>query len=527
MLKVLQHKKYLFIFALKKSGSFMSRKFILFLAFVMAGTMLLLVIVQSKWILNAVEENEYQFNNNVNKSLNLVVQKLEEREVVMHITNEVVSFSIDTTESNILSSHNITLVDSFLTQNSSNFYILSNDTIINVNKSNFKTDDSISSAYQQEQLKNDIVNKIANKTFFVENLVNRLIRKKINIEARLDANVLKTTIDLSLRECGIKLPYEFAIQKSDGQYYLQTENFNPKINQDFYTISLYPNDILSPANTLILYFPNERKTMLMTLPRMTFISVFLTLIIITIFLVTILTIYKQKQLSDMKTDFVNNMTHELKTPISTISLASQMLKDKSIPASSKDFDFISKIIEDESKRLGFQVEKVLQMAIIEKGYIMLKKIEIDIHELIQNIITNFSLKLENVNGKMILEFSASSPFIFADEVHITNVIFNLLDNALKYNSSENPTITVTTEDIKNGIKISIKDNGIGISRENIKRIYDKFYRVSTGNRHDVKGFGLGLSYVKKIIDQHKADIKVTSELNKGTTFYLLFYNNTK
>jgi len=504
----------------------MSRKFILVLAVMMAGTMLLLVIVQTKWITNAVADKEYQFDNNVNKALNKVVEKLEEREIVMHISNEVVSFSVDTSESYVLESQNLSLIDSFLNQKSaSNFYILSNDTIINVNKNNFKTNDTSTKTYiTQDQLKNDIVNKITNRTFFVENLVNKLIRKKVNIEERLDANVLRTTIDLCFLDNGIKIPYEFAIKKDDGCYYIQTENFNDKNADAIYSIQLYPNDILSPSNRLILYFPEEKKNMLLTLPRIAFSSIVLTLIIIWIFFFTIYIIYKQKKLSDMKTDFVNNMTHELKTPISTISLASQMLKDKSIPAVSKDFDFISKIIEDESKRLGFQVEKVLQMAIIEKGYIMLKKIEIDIHDLIQNIITNFSLKIESVNGKIEAKFEAENPFIYADEVHITNVIFNLLDNAIKYNGEE-PIIKITTENVKNGTKISISDNGIGISKENQKRIFEKFYRVSTGNRHDVKGFGLGLSYVKKIIEEHKAEIKVQSELSKGTTFSIIFYNN--
>lgn len=494
----------------------------------MSFTMIWLIYVQSKWIKNAVEVKEQQFNQNVNNSLTQVVKKLEEREIVMHITSEVISFSIDTTETSILATENQDLIDSFINmKTSSDFYILSQDTVLvkSENKVLGREDSALNEVITQDDLEENIVTKITNKTFFVENLVNKLIRKKINIEERLDAQVLKQTIDKEFLNHGIVDSYEFAVQREDGNYYIQTENFkNCKLNNIF-KVTLYPNDILSEQNNLIVYFPKENKNIFQMLPEIALTSVFLTIIIVLLFCITILIIFKQKKLSEMKNDFVNNMTHELKTPISTISLASQMLKDKSIPAISKDYSYISKIIEDETNRLGFQVEKVLQMAILERGYVMLKKKNIDVNNLINNIIGNFTLKIESVGGKIQKELNASENKIYVDEVHMTNVIFNLLDNAIKYNTKDEPLIKISTQNIKNGTLISVSDNGNGISKENQKRIFDKFYRVPTGNIHDVKGFGLGLSYVKKIIEEHKGDIKISSELNVGTTFDIYIYNN--
>jgi len=211
------------------------------------------------------------------------------------------------------------------------------------------------------------------------------------------------------------------------------------------------------------------------------------------------------------------MTHELKTPISTISLAAQMLNDKSIPIERKNLTYLGGVIADESKRLGLQVEKVLQMAIFEKTKLKLKLKDIDIHEVVKKVSANFALQLQSQNGILITELNANNPLIVADEVHITNVVNNLLDNAVKYKNG-NPEITIFTKNATGGIVIAFKDNGIGISRDNIRKIFDQFYRVPSGNIHNVKGFGLGLSYVKKIVEAHGGRIWVDSTLGIGSTF---------
>jgi len=248
-------------------------------------------------------------------------------------------------------------------------------------------------------------------------------------------------------------------------------------------------------------------------------SVALVLLILIIFIVAIIIIFRQKQLNTMKNDFVNNMTHEFKTPISTISLASQMLQDPGVGKTPETLKHISKVIRDETKRLSFQVEKVLQMAVFEREKSTLKMNEIQINSLIRDIIGNFSLKVTSKGGKITSNLKATNDLAFIDEVHFTNVIFNLMDNALKY--SDKPLLlTLETWNEKDNLLISIEDNGIGIHKEDLKRIFEKFYRVSTGNLHNVKGFGLGLAYVKKIVTEHKGSIKAESELNIGTKFII-------
>jgi two-component system phosphate regulon sensor histidine kinase PhoR len=215
------------------------------------------------------------------------------------------------------------------------------------------------------------------------------------------------------------------------------------------------------------------------------------------------------------------MTHELKTPISTISLASQMLSDGSITNTPQTIAHVSRVINQESKRLSYQVEKVLQMAVFNEGRLKFKFKEFDVNKMIDNVASNFELRVKNKNGNLVAEKLAERAVINGDEVHITNVIYNLLDNAVKY-SNDSPHIKITTKNKNGELLVSVEDNGIGISKEHHSQIFDRFYRVPTGNIHNVKGFGLGLSYVKKIVDSHNAKIKVESVVNKGTKFTILF-----
>lgn len=221
----------------------------------------------------------------------------------------------------------------------------------------------------------------------------------------------------------------------------------------------------------------------------------------------------------MRNDFINNMTHELKTPISSISLAAQMLNDETVTKSSSMMSHLSGVINDEAKRLRFLVEKVLQMSMFERKKAIFKMKQLDLNEMVESVANTFTLRVEHTGGKIYTEIEAVNSTIYVDEMHFQNVIFNLMDNAVKYRKPDRPiNIYIRTWNDDTSLYLSIRDTGVGIKKDNLKKVFEKFYRVHTGNVHDVKGFGLGLAYVKKIIDLHKGDITVESEYGKGTKF---------
>lgn len=507
-----------------KIKSTMSRKVIFALACVMTFTMVWLIYIQVSWFKEALKMRKQQFSASVNRSLYGVVQKLEESEVVTHLKNEVIAVNFDSASVGKpvpnINVHGRRLVDSMLRDTSEGkILVLSSDSatvsILQSGDHKIPTEQTI----DREEFQEQVMARIHNKTVFVENLVNQLIRKKINIEDRISPKTINNYLKKQFECNGIDADYDFAIRGEDNQYYFKTAGFNPDSVPQTYQITLYPNDIVSPPCYLVVYFPDENKVSLNSISRQGFASLALTLIIMLTFVATLVIIFRQKKLSEMKTDFVNNMTHELKTPISSISLASQMLKDKTVLKNEQMFDHISQVIEDESKRLGYQVERVLQMAVIERGKVRMKVKELYINEIIKKVVNSFDLKVKDRGGVIITRLKAHDDLIDGDEVHITNLIFNLLDNGLKYTEGT-PKLEVTTENVKNGIEISVTDNGIGISRESQKHIFDQFYRVHTGNVHNVKGFGIGLSYVKCVVDEHQGKIRIKSDVGKGTTFYI-------
>ncbi len=350
-----------------------------------------------------------------------------------------------------------------------------------------------------------------------------------DIVDRIDPLFLEQSLKRAISGKGIDLEYEYAVQSfsvDDARQIIASDGYKPGNNKVYYDV-LFQRDIDNfKPNYLNLYFPKRSGYIIKTTGILVIPTIILTGLLIGIFVFTILIILRQKKLSIIKNDFINNMTHELKTPISTISLASQMLEDGSVTNTPKTIEHISKVINQESKRLSYQVEKVLQMAVFNEGRLKLRLKEIDINKLVETSVRNFELRVKNQNGTVISELNAKNALIKGDEVHITNVIFNLLDNAVKY-SKEIPEITIGTLSKNGDVVLYVKDNGIGISKEHQSQIFERFYRVPTGNVHNVKGFGLGLSYVKKIIDVHSAKIKIDSVVNKGTKFSINFPQNIK
>ena len=358
--------------------------------------------------------------------------------------------------------------------------------------------------------------------------------REIPLEERIKLHKLEQILQQELSNRGINTDYNYGVYASekrsfiivDGHYVV--EDAQPKeilpgyrnIYNSRYRVNLFPEEMPSPG-LLMIHFP-ERTSFVWRSLWLNFLgAIAFTTIILFCFAYTINVIFRQKKLSAMKTDFVNNMTHEFKTPIATISLAADSIANPTVAGKADKVSRFANIIKQENKRMNSQVEKVLQMALLDRRDFSLNISDVNMHDVIQNAVDNISLQVDKKDGEARAVLEASKPIIQGDATHLSNVINNLLDNANKY-SAEQPDITVSTRNVPNGLEVSIKDQGIGMSKEQRKHIFDKFYRVHTGDLHDVKGFGLGLSYVKAMLTAHQGQIDVKSELGKGSTFTLFF-----
>jgi two-component system phosphate regulon sensor histidine kinase PhoR len=368
---------------------------------------------------------------------------------------------------------------------------------------------------ETEKIKLEIIQK---KKEIVNDIFDEFIRVNIySSKPKLDTFLLDSLLRVELIAQGIKAEYKYEISEADKVD--STLKNEIKDTLVYYKIRISPDNIFFKPQFLKVSFPNQQDYILKTMWFILTISGFIILILIFSFYYTIGTILKQKKLSVVKNDFISNMTHEFKTPISTISLAAEMLGDNDVIKTPERSRRYLGMIKDENKRLSLLVESILQTALMDKGEFKLKKTEIHIHDLIRQTINNIHLQIEQKGGKVNTQLNALNDKIYGDKVHITNILFNLIDNAIKYSVNE-LDITIISENTESGLIITIKDKGIGIGKENLKKIFDKFYRVPTGNVHNVKGFGLGLSYVKAIVEKHGGNISVESEQGKGSSFTL-------
>lgn len=344
------------------------------------------------------------------------------------------------------------------------------------------------------------------------------------ISERADSALVRRYLTMELDTLGLDMPFEFAVMNHAGIIQYRSEGYQSAdaMSDNAFVQTLFPRDPSGRLHYLKVYFPTKQDYIFRSISFMVPAFAF-TLILLIIFVYTIIVAFRQKKLTEMKNDFINNMTHEFKTPISSISLAAQMLNDPAVRKSPAMLQQIATVVTDETKRLRFQVEKVLQMSLFDRQKATLKLEEIDANLTVYNIVNTFKLKVEKYGGHITADLDALNGLVEVDEMHFTNVIFNLLDNAVKYRSEERPLqITVASRDLPcERLEISIADNGIGIRRDDLKKIFDKFFRVNTGNRHDVKGFGLGLAYVKKMVGELGGTINVESEYNVGTKFIII------
>jgi two-component system phosphate regulon sensor histidine kinase PhoR len=324
-------------------------------------------------------------------------------------------------------------------------------------------------------------------------------------------------IGKDLKANNIKLPYGYCIDDIFQAPLFISPGFKQPDKNKAFKKDLYNQDYSQPEK-LYLSINEDKNIIVGEMWWMIVASIVFTSIIIMAFAVTVRTLFTQKKISEIKSDFINNMTHELKTPLATISLAIDALTNEKVIHDTDKIKIYSSMIKEENKRMNKQVEKILQAARLEKEEIKLNLQKLDAHEVIHKVADNLALQVQEKNGKLELKLNAPNPILEVDEVHFSNIIFNLLDNAMKY-SDKAPHIIVETMPANNGmLSIKVKDSGIGMDKETQLRIFERFYRAHTGNLHNVKGFGLGLSYVKAIVDAHNGKIKVESTPGKGSTF---------
>ncbi|PID88163.1 MAG: hypothetical protein CSB06_01610 [Bacteroidia bacterium] len=479
----------------------MNKKYIRILAGIMIATVALLISVQIAWLNNVRIVSEKQFSERVNKTLFEIVKTAEEREALLSITGASGMYA----QSQRYKKHR-TLLNKLKSPKDPN-----------------RTIDSLPDSLLSEKINKNLKGKLNKKIAFIQGIINRMLAGEEKIEKRLEAVDIRKIISERFKQNNLPDNYAFAIRDQSGSYSEKSKNFSLHYIKQTYEIQLFPNDLLASPYFLVVYFQNENQLTPAQLPREVILSLIITAIIILTFIFILYYILRQRKLSELKNDFINNMTHELKTPVSTISLASQMLGDNLIRMDEKRTRQILQMISSESQRLEFQIDKVLQTSLFEKGNIHFNFQTTDIHALILSVVKNTEIKVKNKGGSIQTILNAQSHILSGDKLHLTNIFFNLLDNALKY-SRENiaPSIKITSSSNYFQIKIVIEDNGIGISKENQKKIFNKFYRVPTGNLHNTKGFGLGLSYVKRIVEEHKGTIHVKSEQDKGSQFIILF-----
>jgi two-component system phosphate regulon sensor histidine kinase PhoR len=344
------------------------------------------------------------------------------------------------------------------------------------------------------------------------------IASAMPLQERVSNQTMQKLIKKELEEYGVKTKFEFAIYNNGIATKIKSNNFKYD-KEATYSIPVFTDNEGNEKYKLLVTFPHKKKFLLSELVSITILSIVFTLIIIITYSSALNQLIRQRQISEIKTDFINNMTHEFKTPIATINLALDAIKNpKIIEDKDKVFKYLQ-MIRDENKRMHAQVENVLRISKLEKKELDIEKESSNAEEVIEDAIEHVSLILEDRQGKIQTHFGAMRKTVLVNEVHFTNVLVNILENAIKY-SPNLPEIDIYTENIKDMILIKVKDNGLGMSKIAQKRVFEKFYREHTGDLHNVKGHGLGLAYVKRIVEDHNGQVYVESEKGRGSTFII-------
>lgn len=489
----------------------MKKSTIWIIAVIMGISFLALLSLQAKYFEEVINMRKEQFETSVTRSLYQTARNLELNETKLKLEDKV-------------SQHSKPLKSE---KHSADHYDA--DAHIPKPHENLTGNVSYSAFWEKispKGVNNEFRDSIRNQYLNQRNLLNEVVYSILYepsekpLAERIDFKALDNDLRTQLRNNGIDLDYHFYVTTSDGREVFRCYDYSTDGIAHTYRQVLFHRDPSPQMGLLYIHFPEMQKYIFSSV-RFMIPAIIFTLILLVVFIYSIYTIFRQKKLTEIKNDFINNMTHEFKTPISTISLAAQMLRDPAVGKSEAMFKHISGIIFDETKRLRFQVEKVLQMSMFDRKAATFKRKEVEANALIQDTVNTFQIKVKAAGGEINSDLNATDDIIFVDEMHFTNVIFNLMDNAVKYKSAERDLkLKVTTRNEGNLFVITISDNGIGIKRDDLKKIFEKFYRVHTGNRHDVKGFGLGLAYVYNVIKALKGTIHAESEYGKGTRFII-------
>ncbi|HIP49141.1 MAG TPA: HAMP domain-containing histidine kinase [Lutibacter sp.] len=503
---------------------------------VMSFALIGIIVVQIFWIRNFIELREKQFTSQVHSSLQTVSKNIQNKELMFFLKkfsgltkdrslateagiSKIIYQQIDT-----IKNERFTYARTILEQKykvPAEFF--GQDTLTlkrtfskkDVFKSmHFTNDEDIRALSPEEHsiLYSELTS--LDKEFFRDALYEEI--KRSPIKSRISNDELKQKLQNQFKNRGIKTPFKFAIYDNDMPTSVKSGYFKI-IKGQTYSTTLFADNNDKSNFRLYVNFPDKQKFILSSISKNLILSILFIFTIIGVFAMTLYQLNRQKRIAAIKTDFINNMTHEFKTPIATINLALDAIKNPKIIDNKEKILGYVKMIREENKRMHVQVETVLRISRLDKNQLDLGKDVIDIHDVLEDALSHVQLLIENKNGKLTLQLEAIQTEVMGDISHITNVFVNLLDNAIKY-SKEVPEIKIHTENNANAILIHISDNGIGMSKTAVKHAFDKFYREETGNIHNVKGHGLGLSYAKKIIEIHQGTIHVVSEKEKGSRF---------
>lgn len=508
----------------------MKKKTIWTIAVIMVLSFILLLFLQLTYIREMANMKKEQFDESVNRALYQASRNLELNETLRYLEKDV--RETERKENNqgngsagaqkdAADSSSRRTANSFRGSNYLTFRMkMKMDNPVKMPKAMILINDKNSNNAASRSLQEIVKNRYVYQKALVDEVVMNMLYSASDkpLKERVNFKILDQDIKAELINNGVNIHYHFIVTTQDGREVYRCPDYSDEGSEFTYTQVLFRNDPSSKMGVVKVHFPDINSYIFSSIKFM-IPSVFFTLILLVTFIITLVLVFRQKRYNEIKNDFVNNMTHELKTPIASISLATQMLNDDSVTKSEKMRKHLVGVITDETKRLRFLVEKVLQMSMFDRKKSSFKKKHLDLNEMVESIANSFSLRVEHTGGKINVDIGAVDSDIYVDEVNFQNVIFNLMDNAVKYRKTDEPVdIYLKTWNDDKWLYLSVHDTGKGIKKDDLKKIFEKFYRVGTGNVHDVKGFGLGLAYVKKVVDLHDGEIKVDSEYGKGSTF---------